>query len=172
MTSSAQRDIIEAIHGLLESNSLNFSGDMVEVKDFKENPFSTTYGQEVASISESFIARKLREGRLDRSVSATTSYDGTLVAGTVRAATAGTVLYPTCFNITSDVVANGYFEITTGIASGDTIRRYFSLAEGEYKSIALPEGYYVLPSGTVKVYITATSATCSAEVEGVEVAYG
>jgi hypothetical protein len=136
-----------------------------------ENPMATSEGQIVVSNSESFLARKLREGRLDRSVSATTSYNGTLVAGTVRAATPDTVLYPTCFNITSNVVATGYFEITTGIADADTIRRYFTLAIGEHKTISLPEGYYVLPTGNIKVYITATSATCTVEVEGIEVSY-
>ena len=123
------------------------------------------------SESENFLARKLREGRLDRSVSATTSYNGTLVAGTVRAATPSIVLFPTCFNVSSNVIANGYFEITTGIADSDTVRRYFSLSAGEYKTIELPKGYYVLPTGNVKVYITATSATCTVEVEGIEVAY-
>lgn len=159
-----------------ESKGTDIAGGYLATKaalvDAMENPYNDNYGQQIASIQESFVARKLREGRLDRSVSATTSYNGTLVEGTVRAATPSLVFYPTAFNITSNAAAAGYYEITTGIADADTLRFYFTLAANEYKHIPIsPEGFYILPTGTVKVFITATSATCSVGVQGVEVAY-
>jgi len=147
------------------------SNNNLQVVNYRENPYGTVYGQEVVSISENTLARNLRLGRPRRLVSGTTSYSGTLVSGTVRSATADTIFYPTCFNIVSDVNATGYFEIVTGIADGDTLRRYFTITAGEYKNIEITQGYYVIPSGNIVVYITATSATATVEVEGVEVSY-
>jgi len=137
----------------------------------KENPFNTAYGQIVTSIEESFLARKLREGRFRRVGVTSQAINGTLVGKSIRGATADTVFYPNRLFLSSNVACSGYFEIVTGVADADTIRRSYSLPAAGVQAFDLPDGYYVLPTGSVNSYTTATSGTLDFEVQGVEVAY-
>jgi hypothetical protein len=136
-----------------------------------ENPFAIAQGQIVTSQSETFLARKLREGRPRRVGLSAQSISGTLVVKAVKPPAPDTVFYPNRLMITSNVACSGYFDIVTGIASADTIRRTYSLASAGTMAFDLPEGYYILPTGYVYSYTTATSGTCDFDVQGIEVAY-
>ena len=139
---------------------------------FNENPYSTAVGQEVISINETFLSRQIRLGRMRRVNIGAQSVNGSNVGYVVRAATASTLFYPTKYGIVTNVACTGYFEITTGVAQADTVRRAFSTSGAGVVDIEpFTKGLYVLPGGQINVYTTATSGTITFEVEGVEVAY-
>jgi len=161
---------LDAVKTNSDKNLYDANGNL-KIVVYKENPAATAYGQDVVSVSESFLARKLRAGRPRRVGVYSQSVNGTAVVSTVRAATADTVFYPNRLMITSNVACSGYFEITTGISSADTIRRTYTLASAGSQAFDLPDGYYVLPAGTIKATTTATSGTIDYEVQGAEVAY-
>jgi hypothetical protein len=84
--------------------------------NIQENPFSTKEGQNIVSISETFWARAIREGRWKNSYSSGgTAPAGSLAFPTYVTPSKGCIFYPKTVTLSADVDAMLAVRIDTGI---------------------------------------------------------
>lgn len=132
------------------------------------------------SIQESYFAYLLRSGRAREVTNPVTAVNGTNVVTVIRDLTPDTVFFPTRLTVRSDKLAHGYISIASGIASEDAFTYYFDFAadatstdpnKAVFNLADIPIGTRVLPTGYIRATTTATSATITFKVQGVESAY-
>lgn len=134
--------------------------------DLKENPFGTKHGQEVVSVEENYLARKLRYGR-----TAYKLYDGTAIStGSIQSipftpTDPGKIFIPTLITYTSDVdtilriayIPNQYYE-PYGVSGLEYLAIVYLKAFTPY-NLQLNGELEIHYNGNITYQITAVSAS-------------
>ena len=132
---------------------LNAVKDGIDATGVIENPFSTANGQLVNSVSESFWARKLREGVIKTGIAeeVNCTIAGGYNWGSGATAAAGKLLYPVNIMVSCDQDAILYVKVDTKIADAPLIYYGGFFKAGSPLIMQFSGEAYCLPTGSIQV---------------------